>query len=93
MEYKPDWNGRLDITHRPANTSRTLVHDKTGNVVSIATNGGLPDMTVELPYGRQRLHGDEVSKWGLELVPHPEPLHPILLFNPQRACVEALHPC
>lgn len=67
MEYKQDWNGRLDITLHPANTSHTLVHDKTGNVVSISTNGGPPDLTVELPYGRQRLQGDEVNMHPVEL--------------------------
>lgn len=61
MEYKTSWNGRLDIAISPTNTTHTLVHDKIGNVVSIASNGGLPERIVELPYGRQHLLGDEVS--------------------------------
>lgn len=61
-EYKASWNGRLDIIFRPSNTSRTLVHDKTGNVVSIATNDKPSEVTVELPSGRQRWLGDQVSE-------------------------------
>lgn len=61
MEYKASWNGRLDIVTSPTNTTSTLVHDKSGNVVSIATDGGLLETVVDLPYGKQRLLGDEVS--------------------------------
>lgn len=60
-EYKASWNGRLDIAIGPTNTTHTLVHDIIGNVVSITTDGGLPERVVELPFGRQHLLGDEVS--------------------------------
>lgn len=59
--YKTSWNGRMEISEFPKNTSHTLVHDKRGNVVSIATDNGLPEMSIELPYGRKRVLGDEVS--------------------------------
>ncbi len=65
-EYKTSYNGNLDITISPENTTRSLVHDKLGNVVSIAIDGGLPQKSVELPYGRQSLLGDEVSIFSFE---------------------------
>ncbi len=54
------WSGRVDIFFSPDNTSRTLIHDRLGNVVSTASNNGLPVVTVELPFGRRVLLGDEV---------------------------------
>lgn len=61
IDYVPTYNGRLDIFVRPANKSLTLVHDTTGNVVSIAKDGGLPERYVKLPFGIQHMVGDEVS--------------------------------
>ena len=61
MEYKASWNGRLDIAISPTNTTRTLVHDRIGNVVSLQTDDELPETIVKLPHGSQRLLGDEVS--------------------------------
>lgn len=60
-EYKISYNGRMDINISPGNTTRSMVHDKLGNVVSIAIDDGLPQMSVELPYGRKSFVGDEVS--------------------------------
>lgn len=60
-KYETSWNGKMDITVSPMNSSSTLVHDRMGNVVSIATNNGLPEVSVELSYGRRVLLGDEVS--------------------------------
>lgn len=92
MEYKASWNGRLDIVISPTNTTRTLVHDRIGNVVSLQTDDGLPETIVELPYGRQRLLGDEVSinfilvdildsgHSGLILKASPSMLLPLLLI-------------
>ena len=59
-EYRTSYNGRLDITVSPANTTRSLVHDKMGNVISVVTDDSFPVMSIELPYGRQSLLGDEV---------------------------------
>ena len=59
--YNTSWNGKMEISEPTKNTSCTLVHDKRGNVVSIATNNGLPEMSIELPHGRKRVLGDEVS--------------------------------
>lgn len=60
-EYNISSNGRVKMFVFPKNTSNILVHDHLGHVVSVATNDGLPEMTVELPYGRRRVVGDEVS--------------------------------
>lgn len=60
--YKTSWNGRMDVTVNPVNSSSTLIHDRMGNVVSVATNNGLPEVSVELPYGRRVMLGDEVNK-------------------------------
>lgn len=51
----------MEIYEYPTNTSHTLVHDRNGYVVSTATDNGLPEIVVELPYGQKRLLGDEVS--------------------------------
>ena len=59
-EYKTSYNGRLDIAVSPANTTRSLVHDKMGNVISVVSDDSLPVMSIELPYGRQSLLGDKV---------------------------------
>ena len=61
-EYNISSSGKMKIFTSPTNTSHTLVHDHLGNVVSVATNDGLPEMAVELPYGRKRIVGDEVSR-------------------------------
>ena len=60
-DYNISWNGKLDIFVSPINTSQSIVHDKNGNIVSIATDNGLPGMFIELPYGRRLVLGDEVS--------------------------------
>ena len=59
--YNISWNGKLDIFVSPINTSQSIVHDKNGNIVSIATDNGLPGIIVESPYGRRLVLGDEVS--------------------------------
>lgn len=66
-KYETSWNGRMDVTVKPVNSSSTLVHDRMGNVVSVATNNGLPEVSVELPYGRRVLLGDEVSACTIDL--------------------------
>ena len=69
-DYSITWNGCMDITVRPYNVSTTLIHDREGTVVSVATDGSLPEITQELPFGSRVLLGDEVSaflcrKWNL----------------------------
>ena len=60
-EYKISKNGQVDMFVSPMNTSRSLVHDKMGGLVSITNDDGLPEMSIELPYGRKHVVGDEVS--------------------------------
>lgn len=60
-DYTISWSGRMDISITPMNNTLTLIHDRSGNVVSSASNNGLPLVAVELPFLRQRLIGDEVS--------------------------------
>ena len=60
-EYKISWSGKVDLITFPQNTSNTLMHDRLGQVVSVASNNGLPEISVELPTGRKRMVGDEVS--------------------------------
>ena len=62
-DYSSTWNGRMDITVAPYNTSITLIHDREGRVVSLATDGSLPEITQELPFGSRVLLGDEVSSF------------------------------
>lgn len=60
IEYKVSFNGDMKLVTTPANLTTTLVHDHLGHVVSQAGNNELPEMAVELPYGRIRVIGDQV---------------------------------
>lgn len=61
IDYRNKKNGRLDMHLGPDNVTHSLVHDRLGNVISVQTDGGLPETSVELPYGRRKMLGDEVS--------------------------------
>ncbi len=60
-DYDISWNGRVDTKVTPQNFSNSIMHDLDGNIVSNIDNGGLPELSQELPYGRRVLLGDEVS--------------------------------
>ena len=69
--YDFNWNGVLNISVFPQNASRVLRHDRLGTVVSVTNDGGLPEISQEIPYGRRVLLGDEVSfKFGSEKFLH-----------------------
>lgn len=60
-DYEISWNGCMDIKISPQNSSRSIVHDTDGSIVSTADDNGLPEISQEHPYGRRVLLGDEVS--------------------------------